>query len=171
MFKPTKPMQRAKAILHRSLQPELALKLDPTHPELPVFIRPTPLVQIRAWVNDYGDDFWFWFVTPQECDGNKMEAIDKAWEAIHEILNLQLCDSFGIIDYDVMKAKQKAAEILLAKQGPMIAIQNNNNHSADNPKLPPGLARKTNYELEEMVKSKTRLIPQKNMCLEGEKCD
>lgn len=171
MFKPTRPMQRAKAILHRNLEPESVLSLTADHPELPVFIRPTPLRRIREWVGECGDEFWEWFVTPPECDGNKLHTVERAWEVLQEIMNLEIKDAFGIINVDVLKAKQKAAEVLLAKQTPMIAIQNNNN--SDSPKLPAGLARKTQHELEELVRSKTRYIPSgsKPQYLEGETDD
>jgi hypothetical protein len=166
-FKPTPGMQRCKANLHRACPPSLIPTLMPTDQSLCKYIAPTPPVQFRKWHAENGESFWEWLLTAPEHDGKGLEARDMAYAALMEILELPIRDEIGGLNIEVLKAKQKAIDTVLAKNVPLVAIQNNNS-TVDGMKMPPGLQRKTAFELSEMQRKMLKHVPSDQLTIEGE---
>lgn len=156
-------MQRCKAALHKSCPPAIVRSLTPGSQDIPKHIAPTPMVQLRKWLKDHGDKFWEYLVTPIEEDGLALRARDIAYASLIEILELQIKDSAGMIDHDVLKAKQKAIDTVLIKNVPLVAIQNN---GVQEEKLPIGLSRQSTYQLQERLNALKRHLPENTV--EGE---
>lgn len=156
VFKPTPGMMRCKAALHKSCHPTIVRALTPGSQDIPKHIAPTPMVQLRKWLSTHGDRFWEYLVTPIEEDGLALRARDIAYASLIEILELQIKDGAGMIDHDVLKAKQKAIDTVLAKNVPLVAIQNN---SVSEEKLPIGMTRQSSYQLQERMNALRRHIP------------
>lgn len=159
-FIPTSAMYRTRANLHRSCSPDQAVSLTPMSQLLVNYIRPTPMLQIRKWLEKYKEEFWEWLITPPASDGQDIEARDLAYKAINEILSLStLNEETNKPDIVIAKMKIEAARMLLANKGPMIAIQNNVNDET----IPPGLRAKTSHQLEQRLHQITRHIPEERM--------
>ena len=130
------------------------------------YIAPTPIAQIRKWLENYKEDFWFWFVTPPHTDGQELAARDLAYEALTKILAIDTMRDDGSNDISIMKCQLEAAKLLLGNKGPMIAIQNNNGIDADGP-LPLGLRRKSQSQIVDRLNDITKHLPD-IQALEGE---
>jgi hypothetical protein len=129
------------------------------------------MAQIRKWLENHGEDFWEWLVTPPASDGKEMEARELALTTISEILNMDMgVDAEGKprLDLNIIKLKLDAAKLLVGNKGPMIAIQNNVNE--DEERLPRGLRGKSSTQIEARINQITRHIPKESdqFSLEGE---
>jgi hypothetical protein len=130
------------------------------------YIRPTPMIQIRKWLENHGEEFWEWLITPPASDGQDIEARDLAYKTINEIMRLDTINQeTNRPDICIAKMKLDAARLLLMNKGPMIAIQNNVNDDS----MPPGLRSKTSHQLEQRLHQITRHIPDaQEAVLDGE---
>jgi hypothetical protein len=159
-FNPTMTMRRAKVALHRSCPNSKVTTLLPTDPDIAKFISPTPLRQIIVWQNQYGEDFWLWFITPEDDDGKTSLAKDLARDVLIDILKIKLVDENGrlCVDPDTAKLVQKAAESVLTKGTPMIAIQNNT-VGMPQQEIPRGLKNKSPLQIRERMNTITKHVP------------
>jgi hypothetical protein len=166
-FKPTPAMCRCKANLHRACSPSSVTALTPGDRNLPRYIAPTPVTQIRMWLEKFGEDFWEWLVTPPTQDGFELQARELALQALQRIFESNVVGEDG--ELNVLKARLQldAAKVILASRTPLVAIQNNNN-SVDSEKLPPGLRSKTENQLESRYQSITRHLPASQVAVDAE---
>lgn len=136
-FKPTPAMLRAKALLHKALRDDELRSLSPESAQLPRAVSPTPMPLLRKWIKD-SPEFWPWLLTPVDSDASSLRAKELAYAHLVEVLELSIKRDDGSIDHDVLKAKQKATDMLLAKDKPMVQIANNTLHASGPGSLPPG---------------------------------
>lgn len=134
-WKPTPAQRRAKALLHKYCGESALRSLTPGDSELPRYLAPTPMPLVRKWLSEQ-KEFWPWLLTPLECDEKIYHAKDLAYAFLVEVLEMKTKTKDGGIDGEVLKAKMKAAEFLLAKNAPAVQV-NNNTLNAPNT-LPPG---------------------------------
>lgn len=161
-FDPSMMMRRAKVALHRNCPVMKVINLLPTDPDIAKYIAPTPLRQIILWQQKYGEEFWMWFITPEGDDGKESLAKDLARDTLISLLQIKLVDSDGrlCVDVDTAKLVQKAAESVLTKGTPMIAIQNNTVGVSQPTEVPRGLKGKTPMQISDRLKAITKHVPQ-----------
>lgn len=135
-FKVTPAMRRAKALLHKACPERTVQQLTLNDKELPRYVAPVSMVLIRKWSEEW-KDFWPWFLTPVDHDGEMLRARELAQSHLVEVLELRIKRDDGSIDYDVLKARQKAVELILARDKPMVTVENKTLHATQNT-LPPG---------------------------------
>lgn len=123
-LKLTPVMRRTKTMLHKACPEKTLTALTMNDSELSRYIAPTPLPLMRKWIADQ-PDLWPWFLTPVDADANALHAKELAYAFLVEILSLDTIDTSGALNTDVLKAKQKAVELLLAKDKPMVSVSNN----------------------------------------------
>jgi hypothetical protein len=137
-LKITPVMRRCKAMLHKACPAKTLQTITINDSELPRYIAPTPLPLLKKWTAAQSD-FWGWLVTPTESDSDAMHAKELAYAFLVEVLSLPLVSESGVLDPDVLKAKQKAAETLLTKDKPLVSVSNNTlSQHAHMGTLPPG---------------------------------
>lgn len=124
-FKPTAAMRRCKALLHKACSDRFLHLLTPEAPDLVRYVTPTPMPLVRKWIRD-SPDFWPWLLTPVDADADSLHARELAYAHLCEVLTLNLRREDGSIDHDVLKAKQKVADLLLGKGTPLVQLTNAN---------------------------------------------
>jgi hypothetical protein len=134
--KVTPAMRRAKALLHKACPERTVQQLSVNDKDLARYVAPVSMVLIRKWI-EADKDFWPWFLTPVDHDGEMLKARELAQAHLVEVLELRLKRDDGSIDYDVLKARQKAVELILARDKPMVTVENKTLHATQNT-LPPG---------------------------------
>ena len=152
-FKPTAAMFRVKATLHRSCPPSRAVTLTPADPSVMDLIRPTSWMQMRKWLDEYGEEFWSWLIIPSETDGNELEVREKAYASLREIFELPSEGMDGEASLANLRLKLDAAKILLASKNPLVAIQNNN---GTDDHVPRGIKGKTTAQIEDRLAQLTK---------------
>lgn len=158
-FNPSLAMRRAKVALHRNCPITKVVTLLATDPDIPKFIAPTPLAQIIYWQQKYGQEFWLWFIAPEEDCGKASLAKDLARDALISLLSVKLVeDGRLIVDPDTAKIVQKAAESVLNKGTPMIAIQNNT-MGLPQAETPRGIKGKSQIQIQDRLKAIQQHVP------------
>lgn len=137
-LKVTAAMRRAKALLHKACPEKVLRQLSVNDTELPRYVAPVSMVLLRRWIAD-SSEFWPWLLTSVDNDSDSLRVKELAYAHLVEVLELSIKMDDGSIDYDVMKAKQRAVDLVLAKDKPMVTVANTNNTlHANQSTLPPG---------------------------------
>ncbi len=135
-FTITPAMRRAKALLHKACPERQVQQLSVNDKELVRYVAPVSMVLVRKWIED-SKEFWPWFLTPVDNDGEMLRARELAQAHLVEVLELKIKRPDGSVDYDVLKARQKAVELILARDKPMVTVENKTLHATQTT-LPPG---------------------------------
>jgi hypothetical protein len=135
-LKITPAMRRAKALLHKACPDRTLQTLSVNDSELFRYVAPTPMPLLKKWIAD-SPEFWPWLLTPVETDSDALRAKELAYSHLVEVLELKMRREDGSVDYEALKAKQKAVELLLARDKPLVQVANNTLH-ANTQTLPPG---------------------------------
>jgi hypothetical protein len=152
-FKATPAMRRCKSLLAKSCPEKQLLSLTPEDSLLVKYIAPTPLPLLRKWIKD-SIDFWPWLLTPVESGGDLLRAKELAYSHLVEILELPIVNCDGQIDYELLKSKQQAVNLILTKDKPMISVSNHNSSQTavlPSGDVPRGLRGKSSAMLESKI--------------------